>query len=125
MPSAPNPRRHTMRWPALLALCLGAALIVVFGLRAWHQIEYTQRVARGEVQVETLRGWMTLPYISRKYGVPEAELRAALGVPAKGHDERSLREWFDATGIEPMAGRRSVEALIQARGHTPAGQRHE
>lgn len=104
------------RWLALVALAVGLALVVAFGLRAWNEWQFTQRVARGEIQVETLRGWMTLPYISRMHGVPESELRAALGLPASGHGTRSLLEWFRAAGIEPKAGRMVIEALIVARG---------
>jgi len=108
--------RPSRRWLALLALCIGLALSTFFGLRACKQFEYAQRVDRGEIQVETLRGWMTLPYIERVYGVPEADQRAALDLPATGFEDRSLRAWFEAEGIEPAAGRRRIEALILQRG---------
>ncbi len=104
------------RWLALLALAVGLALVAAFGVRAWNQWQFAQRVARGEIQVETLRGWMTLPYIARVHGVPEPELRAALGLPASGNANRSLLEWFKAAGIEPKAGRKAIEALIVSRG---------
>ena len=110
-PVTAGPRRTL----AALALIAGLALVTMFGARAWHQWQYAQRVSRGEIQVETLRGWMTLPYIARRYAVPEAELRAALALPAHGNDDRSLRDWFEAAGVEPTAGRRALEALILAR----------
>jgi TRAP-type C4-dicarboxylate transport system permease small subunit len=75
------------RWQvllAMLALVLGLALVGFFGVRAWHQYEYAHRVASGAVRVESLRGWMTLPYIEKAYGVPEQELRTALGLPSEG-----------------------------------------
>ena len=100
---------------AWIALALGICLVVAFGWRAWKKLEYTQRVESGEVAVETLRGWMTLPYIEKVYGVPQAQARAALGLPASGHDERSLRDWFEQVGMAPEAGRRTVEQLIVAR----------
>jgi hypothetical protein len=118
-PAGASPRAR--RWPAVLVLVLGIVLAGVFGLRAWTQWQYTQRVARGEIRVETLRGWMTLPYVARVYGVPESELRAAIGAPSAGHDERSLRQWFEATGTDPLAGRRALEAAILARGGRDAG----
>jgi hypothetical protein len=108
------------RWP-WLALVLSLALIGFFSLRAWQQWQYLQRVQRGDVQVQTLRGWMTLAYIEKVYGVPEARLRAALGLPGSGHDERSLREWFDAAGLDPEAARRTVESLILQQKPLPAG----
>jgi hypothetical protein len=107
-------------WLAALALSMGVILIAFFGVRTWHQIEFSQRVQRGEIRVETLKGWMTLPYIAHTYNVPEAELRTALGLPASGHEERSLRQWFDTAGIDPLVGRQSLEKLILAR-QTPAG----
>ena len=114
-PPAPASPRKARRWPALLAMAIGVMLIAVFALRAWRQLEFDARVHRGEVQVETLRGWMTLPYIARTHGVPEAELRRALGAPAAGDGQRSLRSWIDAAGRDPVAVRRDIEGLILAR----------
>ncbi|MCF8160500.1 MAG: hypothetical protein K9J76_07340 [Polaromonas sp.] len=112
LPASP---RSARRWPAMLAMAVGALLIAFFGLRAWNQLQFEARVDRGEVQVETLRGWMTLPYIARTYGVPESELRRILGAPATGDGQRSLRDWIDATGRDPATVRRAIEARILAR----------
>jgi hypothetical protein len=84
----------------------------LFGWRAWKQVQFNQRVASGEVQVETLRGWMTLAYIERVYGVPQVELRQALGLPATGFDDRSVRDWTQQADIDPDAARRIIEQLI-------------
>lgn len=128
-PGVPEPRNDTRRrkrrWLGLLALGLGLVLVLVFGMRAVHQIEFAKRVERGEIQVETLRGWMTLPYIAQLYGVPQAELRAALGLPASGNDERSLRDWFTTAGIEPVAGRQTIETLILRHRQAPGEAAHE
>jgi len=112
--------RRALAW---LAIVVGLLLVGAFSVRTWMQYEFTQRVARGEIQVETLRGWMTLPYIAQVYRVPEPELRAALGLPASGHDERSLRQWLDAAGIEPKVGRARIEALILAKAAQPKDTR--
>lgn len=98
-----------------MALLIGLALTALFAWRAWRQHDYEQRLAAGQVQVETLRGWMTLPYIERAHGLPQSELRAALGLPAEGGDERSLHDWFELQGIDPLLGRQKVEALILRR----------
>lgn len=106
---------------AVLALVAGLLVTAVFAWRAWRQHEYEQRLASGQVQVETLRGWMTLPYIERAHGVPQSRMRAALGLPAQGGDERSLRDWFELQGIDPVQGRQKIEALIlQAPANAPA-----
>jgi len=106
------PRKR--RWPGVLAIVVGLALLGLFGVRSWHQYQYAQRVASGEIRVETLRGWMTLPYIAKLYHIPEARLREALGAPANGDDERSLAKWLSVQGIDPLAGRSRIEALILA-----------
>ncbi|WP_422289949.1 hypothetical protein [Hydrogenophaga sp.] len=106
---------------AVLALVTGLLVTAVFAWRAWRQHEYEQRLTSGQVQVETLRGWMTLPYIERTHGVPQSRMREALGLPAQGGDERSLRDWFERQGIDPVQGRQKIEALIlQAPASAPA-----
>ena len=109
----------TLRYLALLALVVGLVLTSVFAWRGWRQWEYQQRLADGQVQVEALRGWMTLPYIERTHGLPQSVARAALGLPAEGGDDRSLHEWFDISGMDPVVGRSRVEALILGRSHPP------
>jgi hypothetical protein len=104
----------------VLAIIAGVTLAALFGYRAVRMVDYHRRVARGEIQVESLRAWMTLPYISKHYGVPESALREALGLPETGHDERNLSAWFRAAGVEPAAGRKIIESLIVSR-QTPPG----
>lgn len=114
--NSPPPSARAWRWAGYAAMLAGLALLVGFGLRAWHQYQFAQRVASGQVQVETLRGWMTLPYVARLYGVPEARLREALGVPPTGGEDRSVREWIEIAGLDPLEGRQRLEAVVlQAR----------
>lgn len=119
--ATPPGGRRVARILAVLALVAGLLVTAVFAWRAWRQHDYEQRLASGQVQVETLRGWMTLPYIERAHGVPQSRMRAALGLPAQGGDERSLRDWFELQGIDPVQGRQKIEALIlQAPANAPA-----
>lgn len=111
-PSKSSLQGRIRRWLAVVAVLVGMSLVVGFGWRAWKQIQFNQRVARGEVQVETLRGWMTLPYIERVYGVPQVELRRALGLPATGFDDRSVRDWGKEANLDPDAVRHIIEKLI-------------
>lgn len=112
LPSVAHSRGRHARWLALAAVVLGLVLLLVFGLRAWRQFEFSGRVASGEVRVASLRGWMTLPYIERVYGVPQREIRQALGLPLQGLDDRSLREWGEESGLDRLAYRGVVESLI-------------
>jgi hypothetical protein len=116
-------KRSHRRSLAVLAIVAGLLLVGAFSVRTWMQYTFAQRVARGEIQVETLRGWMTLPYIAQVYRVPESELRATLDLPTTGYDERSLLQWFDATGIEPKTGRARIETLILAKATQPKDAR--
>lgn len=111
-PSKSSLQGRIRRWLAVVVVLVGMSLVVGFGWRAWKQIQFSQRVARGEVQVETLRGWMTLSYIERVYGVPQVELRQALGLPATGFDDRSVRDWSKEENLDPDAVRHIIEKLI-------------
>ncbi len=108
----PDGPRGTRRLPALVVLLVGLVVTAFFGVRWWHELQFSQRVARGEIRLEMVRGWMTLPYLAKAHGVPEDALRAAIGAPVSGHEQRSLRQWFDALGIDPAAGRRAIETAI-------------
>ena len=119
-PPKPASPRRIRRWLGAAAMLLGLTLVIGFGWRTWKQVQFNQRVASGEIQVETLRGWMTPAYIERVYGVPQAELRQALGLPATGFDNRSVHEWGEVANLDPVAARRTVEKLILEHA-TPTG----
>lgn len=116
-PSPPQPAvpRQIRRWLAVVVMLLGLALVVGFGWRAWKQVQFNQRVASGDIKVETLRGWMTLPYIEQVYGVPQVQLRQALGLPATGFDDRSVHDWSEEANLDPVAARRLIEEMILER----------
>ena len=45
-----------------------------------------------ETDVNLIRDWMTIPYISRTYQVPQKLLFDALGIPSRGNEEKSLAQ---------------------------------
>ena len=45
-----------------------------------------------ETDVDLIRDWMTIPYISRTYHVPRKMLFDALGIPPRGNEEKSLAQ---------------------------------
>lgn len=111
-PHAPARLKRMRAWLAMVAMLFGLVLVVGFGWRAWKQVQFSQRVASGEIKVESLRGWMTLAYIEQVYGVPQAELRTALGLPATGFDHRSLHDWIEVARLDPVDARQTIEKRI-------------
>ncbi|MBL8091158.1 MAG: hypothetical protein JNJ43_12560 [Anaerolineales bacterium] len=79
---------------------LGCLLILFFGLRAFRAFQKFDRHGpppgdfpeKLETDVERVRDWMTIPFISRMYGVPEPILYDALGISPEGNYKKSLRD---------------------------------
>lgn len=87
---------------------LGCLLILFFGLRSLRAFQkfdghgpredFPNKI---ETDVERVREWMTIPFISRMYGVPEPILYEALEIPSDGNNKKSLedlnKEYFPET----------------------------
>jgi len=94
---------------------IGGLIVGFFGLRTLRAIREfgghrpppppSAAEAEGiETDVELIREWMTIPFISKMYHVPPNVLFDALGIPANKNREKSLkrlnREYFpQADGI--------------------------
>ena len=94
---------------------IGGLIVGFFGLRTLHAFREfgghrpppppSVAEAEGiETDVELIREWMTIPFISKMYHVPPNVLFDALGIPANKNREKSLkqlnREYFpQADGI--------------------------
>lgn len=92
----------------------GCLLILFFGLRSFRAFQKFDRhdgppslnnfPDKLETDVEQVREWMTIPFISRMYGVPEPILYEALDIPSEGNHKKSLddlnKEYFpESDGI--------------------------
>ena len=85
-------RTAKINWWVLIPLILGIILTAVFGFRAvrsFAQVQLTS-LKPGTTDVEAIRGWMTIPYISKMYCVPADYLYKQLNVPSSGNDQKSL-----------------------------------
>lgn len=84
-----------------ILIFIGGVIVGVFGLRTLHafrevrghrppppRAEDSQQI---ETDVEMIREWMTIPYISKTYQVPANVLFDALGIPAEKNREKSLK----------------------------------
>lgn len=87
--SSPPRVARAIPWRRILPIALiliGAALTVVYGLRAvrsFRQIQYIQQqgLDRGTAGVEAIQPWMTIRFIAVAYAVPEEFLYSELGIP--------------------------------------------
>ena len=92
------------RQRALIGLLLVVGIIIAgfFGLRTLQVV----REFRGqrpppfpprnhglpETNVDLIRDWMTVPYISKSYQLSSELLYNSLGIPARGNQDKSLRQ---------------------------------
>jgi hypothetical protein len=93
----------------LLCLALGATIFLAAQtVQAIHHLreQHALRLA-GAASVSTIRPWMTIPYISRAYNVPESYLYESLHIT----DPKSVHR----TSLHSLAARynRPVDALIR------------
>ena len=104
-------------------ILIGFAIAAVFGLRALRAFRQfrahspppiaASNMERVETDVELIRGWMTVPYVSRMYNVPPGLLFDALEISPMGNGGKSLEqlneEYYPQAGDFVVA---SVKAAI-------------
>lgn len=83
-------------------ILIGIVIVGFFGLRTLHALRefrehrppppFAPDSAQLETDVELIRDWMTISYISRTYDVPPKILFDALGIPSRGNKEKSLAQ---------------------------------
>lgn len=87
--------RQRALWIGLITF--GVLFSAFFGLRTLHAIRKFNghrppSAGKAETDVELIRDWMTIPFISRTYQVPPELIFETLKIsPQKGHD-KSLKE---------------------------------
>jgi len=84
-------------------IVVGVLIVGFFGLRTFHAFREFRghrppppfapaEAQQVETDVELIRDWMTIPFISRMYHVPPRVLFDALYVPPNGNQEKSLND---------------------------------
>ena len=78
-------------------IVLGVIVAVFFGMRAFrafNRFNGHRPPLQGKVEtdVELIRGWMTVPFISQMYRVPDRIIFEELNIPEKGNMEKSLKD---------------------------------
>jgi cytochrome c553 len=100
---------------------LAACLLAVVGARAvrtYQGMRNEQRVRAGDAV--GVRPWMTIPYISRVYGLPEDELFRTIGLSATEQRRRQpLQAIARQESHDLNADIAALNAAIDARRATP------
>jgi len=83
-----------------ILIVIGSVIVGFFGWRAFrafnqvreHRPPFAPDAEQIETDVELIRDWMTISYISKTYHVPSKILFNALGIPSRGNEEKSLAQ---------------------------------
>lgn len=88
----PTPSVDREKFVLRALVVLGIVLVTLFGFRAAKSAVRVARhgLAPHNATEESIRGWMTVPYVAEAFGVPEAYLFERLGVPAEQYRKRSI-----------------------------------
>jgi hypothetical protein len=78
-------------------IILGILFSIFFGMRAFHSYKkfnghHPPPPGKVETDVELIRSWMTIPFISELYRVPQPVIFDALKIPQQGNQEKSLKD---------------------------------
>lgn len=93
---AQNKNTFKQRILLFLVIILGVAITSFFGMRALHAFRKFNGhrpppSGKIETDVELIRDWMTLPFITKTYRVPPEVIFEALGIPPQKDREKSLK----------------------------------
>lgn len=106
----------TRRRALIVGVALALVVVMVFGSRAaWrlgHRLFGPPPPPR-QTDVALIADWMSVPYISRAYHVPEPELYRALGVEREGRRMRHLHDIAEETGRTPEETVALVRETVQ------------
>ena len=78
-------------------IIIGILFTAFFGMRAVHAFRKFNGhrpppPGKVETDVELIRDWMTIPFVSRMYHVPDEIIFDALGIPPKNNRDKNLKE---------------------------------
>ena len=86
-------------------ILIGIVIVGFFGLRTLHAFRefrghrppppFAPDASQIETDVELIRDWMTIPFISRMYQVPPNVFLDELKIPPDGNRDKSLKELND------------------------------
>jgi hypothetical protein len=94
MLSKTNPKQRAL---VIGLIILGILFTIFFGMRVLHAFKKFDGhrpppPGKVETDVELIRDWMTVSFISKMYRVPEKDIFDALGVSPLGSHDKSLKD---------------------------------
>ena len=104
MSSKAHPQQRTL---VIGLIVIGILFTAFFGMRALHAFKRFNGhrpppPGKVETDVELIRDWMTIPFISRMYHVPDEIIFEALKIPPNDNRDKSLmeldQEYYPDTG---------------------------
>jgi hypothetical protein len=90
----------------VILLILGLILAGFFAARAFHGFQRVRamKFGGGETNVELIRGWMTVNYITKMYHVPPDVVLSPLNLSEAGNGNRSISSLIRSTGTTDPDG---------------------
>lgn len=84
----------------VILLIIGIGLAFFFGTRAFRNFDHMRerKIGGGETNVELIRGWMTVDYITKMYHVPPDVVLKVFNLPVQSNMNRSLGSLIKNTG---------------------------
>ncbi len=101
-----------MPWVFLIGFLLSIGIVTYFSIRAFRTLPHL----RGG---ETIRPWMTLPYIAHAHRVPVASLYQALGIPYQARDHRPISRIARSLGLPVQTVITELQNALQELQLTP------
>jgi hypothetical protein len=97
MTSKASPRQRTL---VFILILLGIGFTTFFGMRSFraykkfdgHRPPPPGKPGEVETDVELIRDWMTISFISKTYRVPEKDIFDAIQITPLGNHEKSLKD---------------------------------
>src|SRR5512133_2177952 len=99
----------------VILLVLGLMLTGFFAIRAFHGFQRVRgmKFGGGETNVELIRGWMTVDYITKMYHVPPDVVLSPLNLSVEGNENQSIRSLIRRTGTnDPDAMLEKIKTSI-------------
>ncbi len=120
IPDKDNKSRHFYQNPRFyltVLVVLGLVFAIFFAFRAFRGFQRVRgmKIGGGETNVELIRPWMTVNYITKMYHVPPEVVLSPLGLPVEDNTRRDIGTLIRRTGTSnPEEMMEKIRASINA-----------